>query len=198
MAAGTLFLVVGASGVGKDTLIKGAKKALADDDHFVFARRTITRPADAGGEDHYPVTADEFARLRDSGRFLVAWSAHDLDYGLPIEIARELANGRHVIANGSRAAIADAAARVAQVVVVDITAPPDLVARRLAARGRESDAQVAERLARPTPPCPAGVEVVSVANDADIATGVAQLVAAIRLHSGPPFRVRAAAPITPP
>jgi thymidine phosphorylase len=191
MAAGTLFLVVGASGVGKDTLIDGAKAALADDPHFVFARRTITRPVDAGGEDHCAVTADEFVRLRDAGRFLIAWSAHDFDYGLPIEIAQELADGTHVVANGSRAVVADAAARVAQVVVVEITAPPDLVAKRLAARGRESDAQVAERLARATPPYPAGVEVVTIANDADIATGVARFVAALRLHSGPPFRLRA-------
>jgi thymidine phosphorylase len=180
MVAGTLFLVVGASGVGKDTLINGAKAALADDEHFVFARRTITRPADAGGEDHCAVTADEFARLREAGRFLVAWSAHDLHYGLPIEIAQELAIGRHVIANGSRAAIADAAARVRQVVVVEITAPPVLVARRLTGRRRESDAQVAERLGRATPPYPAGVEVVLVANDTDVETGVARLVAAFR------------------
>jgi ribose 1,5-bisphosphokinase PhnN len=66
MAAGTLFLVVGASGVGKDNVIEGAKAALAGDDHFFFARRTITRSADAGGEDHCAVTADEFARLRDA------------------------------------------------------------------------------------------------------------------------------------
>ncbi|MFL4970249.1 MAG: phosphonate metabolism protein/1,5-bisphosphokinase (PRPP-forming) PhnN [Xanthobacteraceae bacterium] len=191
MAGGTLFLVVGASGVGKDTLIGAAKAALAGDNHFVFTRRTITRLADAGGEEHCAVTADEFARRRDAGRFLVAWSAHDLDYGLPIEIGQELANGRHVIANGSRAAIADAAERVAQLVIVEVTAPPDLVARRLAGRGRESDAQVAERLARATPPYPAGTEVVSVANDADVATGVARFVAALRLHSGPPFRLRA-------
>jgi len=195
MAGGTLFLVVGASGVGKDTLIDSAKAALAGDGHFVFARRTITRPPDAGGEDHRAVTAQEFARLRDAGRFLVAWSAHDLDYGLPIEIAQELAGGRHVIANGTRAAIADAVARVARLVVVEITAPPHLVARRLATRGRESDAQIAERLARETPPYPAGVEVVSVANDCDIATGVVRFVAAIRLHGGPPAN---AAPITPP
>ena len=43
--AGTFFLVVGASGVGKDALLSGAKAALRGDDRFIFVRRTITRPA---------------------------------------------------------------------------------------------------------------------------------------------------------
>ena len=86
----TFFLVVGASGVGKDTLLNGARAALAADDRFVFARRTITRSADAGGEDHLFVPPDAFARTREAGGFLASWSAHGLDYGLPIALADQL------------------------------------------------------------------------------------------------------------
>src|SRR5262245_7043634 len=191
MAVGTFFFVVGASGVGKDTLLAGAKAALAADKHFAFARRVITRPAEAGGEDYISVSAEDFARLRDEGRFLLCWSAHGLDYGLPIEIAANLANGRHVVANGSRAHLAEAARRVEQLVAIEITAPPDLIAQRLAARRRESGPEIIERLARQSPPCPRDIEMVPIANDADIETGVSRLVAALRLHSGPPFRLRA-------
>ncbi|MEN3383985.1 MAG: thymidine phosphorylase, partial [Hyphomicrobiales bacterium] len=104
MHAGTFFLIVGASGVGKDTLLAGARAALAADERFVFARRTITRPADAGGEDHLFLAPEAFARTREAGGFLSYWSAHGLDYGLSVALADLLAQGQHVVANGSRAA----------------------------------------------------------------------------------------------
>lgn len=188
--AGTFFLVVGASGVGKDTLLNGARVALAADDRFVFARRTITRPADAGGEDHLFVPPDAFARTREAGGFLANWSAHGLDYGLPMALADLLAQGQHVVANGSRAAVAEIATRVNNFVVIEITAPQEIVAQRLLARGRESADDVARRLARTTPPVPSQVEVAEVLNAAAPAEGTAKLVAALLRHAAPALRVR--------
>lgn len=72
---GTLFLVVGPSGVGKDTLLDGAKKILAGNGFYRFCRRWITRPAEAGGEDYIPVTETEFARMVDAGEFFHHWQA---------------------------------------------------------------------------------------------------------------------------
>lgn len=179
MAAGTLFLVVGPSGVGKDTLLDGARAALKDDSRFLFARRTITRAADAGGEDHDAVTPEEFARRKAAGAFLLTWDAHGLEYGLPSALSDALAEGRTVVANGSRATIAELAKRVDNLVVVEITAPPEAVAARLRARGREDEAQVAARVARTVPSMPDGIHAVRIINDADVATGIAKLVAAL-------------------
>lgn len=189
MPAGTLFLVVGPSGVGKDTLLDGARKALATDRRFVFARRAITRPADAGGEDHEALTPQEFARRKETGEFLLSWSAHGLEYGLPLALADCLAQGQHVIANGSRATVAELAKRVADLVVIEVTAPAKLVAARLQSRGRESKAEIAARAARTTPPLPIHVQVVQVVNDADVQVGVERLMAA--LSRAPVLRVRA-------
>ena len=96
-------LVVGPSGAGKDTLLDAARGALAGDPRFRFVRRVITRPADPGGEDHEPVTEADFA-TRD---FALQWQAHGLRYGIPADIAVDLAAGLVVVANVSRAIIAE-------------------------------------------------------------------------------------------
>jgi thymidine phosphorylase len=179
MASGILFLVVGRSGVGKDTLLEGARAALAGTPEFVFAKRVITRRADAGGEDHEAVSAEEFARRKAGGAFLLAWSAHGLEYGLPAELMNELLRGRHVVANGSRETIAALPARVPRLVVIEVTADPDIVAARLKARGRESGDAMLVRMTRTTAPVPAHVQTIRVANDADVATGTQRFVAAL-------------------
>jgi len=181
---GTLFLVVGPSGAGKDTLLDGARAALAGDPAWVFPRRAITRPAAAGGEDHDALTGDEFARRRAAGGFALHWRAHGLDYGIPAAIEDELAAGRHVVVNVSRAAVADAARRFAPVRVLLVTAPAAVLARRLAARGREDADDIARRLRRAGDGLPDGVVAIRFVNDATPEEGIARfrdaLVRAVR------------------
>jgi ribose 1,5-bisphosphokinase len=168
-----LVLVVGPSGAGKDTLLDAARAALAGDPRFRFVRRVITRPADAGGEAHEAVTEATFA----TRAFALAWQAHGLRYGIPDDIAADLAAGRVVVANVSRSVIAEAAARF-PVQVIEITAPPEVLATRLAMRGRESAADVTARLAR-TVARPEGVPVDTVMNDGAAETGTARFLAAL-------------------
>ena len=75
---GKLFLVVGRSGVGKDSILDGARKILKDDPEFVFTRRTVTRDQDAGGEVIDAVTPERFAELDAAGGFFSRWQAHGL------------------------------------------------------------------------------------------------------------------------
>lgn len=172
MAEGTLFLVVGPSGAGKDTLLTGARERLKDNPRYIFAKRLITRPADAGGEDHVEITADEFERLRSDGAFLLSWTAHGLGYGLPATLADDLAAGRNVVANVSRSVIAEAAAKVARVCVVVITAPAAMLAQRLGGRGRETEADIVRRLAREGAAIPADVPKVEISNEGTPAEGI--------------------------
>ena len=176
---GTMFLVVGPSGAGKDTLLEGARAALSEDARYVFARRVITRPADAGGEAHDAVTPGAFSRRRERGDFMVSWNAHGLDYGLPRELLDDLAAGRSVVANVSRGAIGAIAERVASVCVIQVTAPADVLAARLANRGREDARRVADRLARAGADIPAGIPTTSVVNDGTPEQGIEKFVGAL-------------------
>ncbi|WP_293811392.1 phosphonate metabolism protein/1,5-bisphosphokinase (PRPP-forming) PhnN [uncultured Bosea sp.] len=179
MRSGTLFLVVGPSGAGKDALMAGARPSLEATGRYVFARRTITRPAGSPGEDHEAATPAAFEARRAAGQFLIDWEAHGLSYGLPATLGDELAAGRNIVANGSRAVIGALASRVSRLVVVEVTAPPDVLAQRIAGRGREDEATIRQRLARIVEPPPDGIRRVEVANDGALTVGVERFVAAV-------------------
>ncbi|PHK97004.1 phosphonate metabolism protein/1,5-bisphosphokinase (PRPP-forming) PhnN [Pseudoroseomonas rhizosphaerae] len=185
--AGSLVTVVGASGAGKDTLLGAARAALAADPRFVFARRVITRPAEArnhpGAEDHSPMTEAEFEAARADGAFALHWRAHGLCYGIPRAIERDMVEGRVVVANLSRTVLAEAAARY-RLRVLLVTAPPAVLAARLAGRGRESAAEIALRLGREAT-LPEGLAVREVANDGTPEEGAARLLAALRAVAAP-------------
>ena len=174
-------LVVGPSGVGKDTLIDGARAALRQDPSVAFARREITRPREAGGEDHVPVAPEDFEARAAGGGYLLSWRAHGLGYGIPIASAGALAGGGTLVANVSRGVLDEARGLgLCQVRVVSISADPQRLAARLAARGREDAADIAARLARADAVQVRGADVVHLANDGPVEAGIARLVAAIR------------------
>lgn len=144
---GRLILVVGPSGAGKDTLIALARTACADDPNIVFPRRVITRPASAS-EENEEVSLDAFRDALARGEYAMHWEAHGHCYALPRGIDDDLGAGRTVIANVSRTVIGPARREYADVVVISITAPPQVLAERLAARARSSDGKIEHRLGR--------------------------------------------------
>lgn len=155
---GRLVLVVGPSGAGKDTLLRLAQAACADDHDIVFPRRVVTR-ASSADEDNIALSPDEFACARDHGDFAVHWDAHGHSYALPLEINDDIRAGRAVVVNVSRTVIAALRGIYANVIVVAITAPPDVLAQRLAARARHSDGNIADRLARSVDDASANADV---------------------------------------
>jgi len=170
---GTLWLVVGPSGAGKDSLLEGAKERLKDSPAHVFVRREITRPAEAGGEDHIPVSVKRFEANRAAGAYVLSWGAHGLFYGIPATIAEDLGRGAQVIVNVSRSVIGEARARFADVRVIDITVPREILEARLRSRGRESDADIRKRLERAEAFSLDGPGVVKFPNDRPLAESVA-------------------------
>jgi ribose 1,5-bisphosphokinase len=143
--SGRFIAIVGPSGVGKDSVMQALA---AKDARLVLARRVITRPTDAGGEVFDGVSLAEFNARQESGDFALSWGAHDLQYGIPASVDSQLAAGRDVLANLSRTALAVARVRFSNFDAVLLTAPREVLAERLSARGRESADDIFRRLER--------------------------------------------------
>jgi ribose 1,5-bisphosphokinase len=140
-----LVAIVGPSGAGKDTLLAVARAELGGT--VVFPRRVVTRKASAA-EDHESLSESEFAAAVAAGAFAFCWQAHGLAYGIPAAIDDDLRAGRTVVCNVSRNVVGDLRARYACCRVVLVTAPPDVLRARLAARARASDGDILARIAR--------------------------------------------------
>ena len=144
---GRLVLVVGPSGAGKDTLLGLAKAACADDGNIVFPRRVITREASAS-EENEEVSIGTFQVALTRGEYAMHWEAHGHSYALSRAIDDDIRAGRTIVANVSRTVIGAMRRAYADVVVVSITAPPNVLAERIAMRARSSDGRIENRLRR--------------------------------------------------
>ena len=98
----------------------------------------MTREASAF-EDNEQVSLAAFRQALARGEFAMHWEAHGHCYALPRAIDDEIRAGRTVVANVSRTVWHAMRHAYADVVVVSITAPPEVLAERLAARARGSD-----------------------------------------------------------
>lgn len=177
VAQGALIVVVGPSGAGKDSLINYARERLAMDPAILFVRRAVTRPPDGVTEDHDSLSLDAFAAAVAQDHFAVTWEAHGLRYGLPVDAQAHVDAGGIAIANGSRQALPSILAKFPKATVVHVTARPEVLARRLALRGREDAASIEARLRRDPPElagCTAAIEIdnsdmLSIAGEALLA-----------------------------
>ncbi len=147
--SGTLFYVIGPSGSGKDSLMNYAREALAGQQQPVlFAHRYITRPMDAGGENHICLTHPEFEQRKALNLFALDWGSHQNRYGIGIEIKAWLEAGANVVVNGSREYLPIASQRFPAMQVILIEVSPNILRQRLLARARETPAEIEARIDR--------------------------------------------------
>lgn len=142
---GRLIYLMGASGVGKDSLLKAVRHQQPD---WLVAHRYLTR-ASGAHEQCVTLSDTEFAVRRELEVLCLEWQAHGLHYGIGVEIEAWLARGATVLLNGSRRALPQARQRFgATLVPVLITASTEVLRQRLTQRGRESCDDIERRLER--------------------------------------------------
>lgn len=143
-----LVYVVGPSGAGKDSLLQWLVQHPPAGTQLHLARRTVTRPASAGGEGHESVDAAAFTALLDAGAFALHWSANGLHYGIREQEFVALDTGAWVLVSGSRAHLPIAQKSYPGLSAVHVHASAGVLRQRLRARQRESNAEVEARLHR--------------------------------------------------
>ncbi|MEM6740268.1 MAG: phosphonate metabolism protein/1,5-bisphosphokinase (PRPP-forming) PhnN [Pseudomonadota bacterium] len=168
---GRFIAVVGPSGVGKDSVMEGLCAKRPD---LVRARRTITRDPDAGCEAFDGVSRAAFAQRAAAGAFALQWQAHGLCYGIPVTVHAVLRDGRDVLANLSRGVLVEASDVFDRLLVLHVTAQRNVLASRLLARGRETETEVARRLARPALSLPETLKVIDIDNSGSLQDAVSQ------------------------
>jgi ribose 1,5-bisphosphokinase len=189
---GPLIYVMGPSGAGKDAVMERARHMLSIDDPVVFAHRYITRPAEAGGENHICLSLSEFARRHAWGLFAFHWQAHGNEYGIGIEINAWREAGLAVVVSGSREHFQILGGIDQETIPVLITAPAERLQERLLKRGREDAAASAARLQRGTALHVAATNLVTIVNDGAVDEAADALVRLLaRFRRSPAGRRRA-------
>ena len=187
-----LIYVMGPSGAGKDSVMNRGRALLPTDAPVAFAHRYITRPAEAGGENHLALTHAEFALRRMHGLFAFHWEAHGNHYGIGREIHAWRKAGLSVVVSGSREHYQSVAGVDPDTYPVLITAPAERLRERLAARGREDEAAAARRLERSDAYDVHDPRLITIVNDGPLdeaATALVRVLATFR--SAPAVRLRA-------
>lgn len=147
---GILFVMTGASGVGKDTIWQAALPDIPNLHYAVSATTREQRRGEVHGKHYYFYTRAEFEALIAQGGLLeYAEYAGDL-YGTPkAQLERMLAEGKDALLKPELVGAREIKRKMPEAVMIFI-APPSLVEleRRLRGRGTDSEEKIQKRLAR--------------------------------------------------
>lgn len=160
-----------------------AREKLAKHSGICFAHRYITRPADAGGENHVALSTDEFLARTQANLFALHWQSHGLSYGIGIEINQWLAKGVTVVVNGSREYLPMARQRYPELLPVLVEVSEATLRDRLSSRSRETLEEIELRLQRNRDLRLRGCFSAIIRNEDTLAVGGEALVSLIQAHS---------------
>ncbi len=147
---GTLFVMTGASGVGKDSIRRVAIPQLDDIYFSVSATTRARRPGEREGLHYFYVDRPRFESMLAAGELLEHADYVGDYYGTPLApVENTLAAGGDVLLELELVGARQVKERLPEAVMVFI-APPSLaeLERRLRGRGTDDEAKIQKRLAR--------------------------------------------------
>jgi guanylate kinase len=149
---GTLFILVGPSAAGKNTLMKLVQDQLGDLPQLATATTREKRDDEVEGREHHFVTRDEFQRLIDTGALFEYQPVHMGDlYGTPRQTVEDaLRAGLDLIADIDFLGASKIYEAYPDHTVLIFVSPSrlDTLTERIRQRGKISPAAAADRLER--------------------------------------------------
>lgn len=149
MPNGKLFIISGASGVGKSTVLKKVMDGRPDLQFSVSVTTRSPRPGEQEGVSYYFVTTEEFEKMISEDAFL-EYDAHNKNYyGTPAKQVEEKLRQGHVILDIEPVGAFNVQKKRPDATLIFIEAPSwEELKRRLRGRGDTSEDQIAMRLER--------------------------------------------------
>jgi guanylate kinase len=149
MSKGKLFIISGASGVGKSTVLKKVMADRPDLQFSVSATTRAPRPGEQEGVSYYFVTNEQFEKMIAEDAFL-EYDAHNKNYyGTPEQQVDEKLKQGHVILDIEPVGAFNVQSKRPDATLIFIEAPSwEELERRLRGRGDTPEDQIAIRLER--------------------------------------------------
>jgi ribose 1,5-bisphosphokinase len=147
--SGNLFLIIGNSGSGKDSLIQWVLNAWPTGKLPPFVpTRLITRPPSPETEGFESISEEQFHQMAGTSAFSLQWKSYGNYYGVRKDIESELAKGHSVLVNVSRQIVEKTRKQFPKVVIIFIRVPFQITEARIRSRGREEGSALESRLKR--------------------------------------------------
>lgn len=147
---GILFIMTGASGVGKDTIRHAALPDIDDLYYSISATTRTRRPGETHGKQYYFYDTETFESMIEHDELLEYAEYVGDYYGTPsAPVEEKLASGYDVLLELELVGAREAKRKVPEAVMMFI-APPSLseLERRLRGRGTDSEEKIQKRLTR--------------------------------------------------
>jgi len=188
---GILFVMTGASGVGKDSIRRVALPQIDDIFYSVSATTRQQRPGEVDGQNYHFLTRERFDELLAADGLLEHAEYVGDFYGTPSGPVEEaLSRGQDVLLELELVGARKVKARVPEAVMVFI-APPSMseLERRLRGRGTDSEEKIQKRLARAREEIRAMREFDYVVVNDDLYSAATDFVSIIRAERARAHRV---------